>query len=311
MALTKLNARSLQVDEVGQLGGRRNILINSAFQVNQRGDYSSPTAITTWTYYTDRWKSTTSTVSGTIQYTDNVVKLAATSTGSSARILTTQGVERINIRPSTDYTYSAWVRSNTSNARIIAYINGAWQVGQTHSGNGEWEHLVVNVTSQSSAQPDEVWVRIGIMDGSGNPTITVTSGEYVEAYDIQLEAGTVATPFEHRSYGDELALCQRYYWRSTGDNYHGIGSGQNHTSSESRAYIPNPVDMRANPTIGIVGTLRGNSNGTRDITTIAAAWSGKRANMVGFVTGGVTAGYGFILHHLDNTSNYFYADAEL
>ena len=35
---------------------------------------------------------------------------------------------------------------------------------------------------------------------------------------VQLEVGSKATPFEHRSYGDELAKCPRYFWRTTGDN---------------------------------------------------------------------------------------------
>ena len=38
-----------------------------------------------------------------------------------------------------------------------------------------------------------------------------TTGQVIEVYDTQLEGGSQATPFEHRSYGQELALCQRYY----------------------------------------------------------------------------------------------------
>ena len=41
-------------------------------------------------------------------------------------------------------------------------------------------------------------------------------GNFVEFTQVQLELGKVATPFEHRSYGEELALCQRYYFKSTG-----------------------------------------------------------------------------------------------
>ena len=44
---------------------------------------------------------------------------------------------------------------------------------------------------------------------------------------VQLELGSVATPFEHRSYGDELRKCERYYHVISETNTNGkyIGSG--------------------------------------------------------------------------------------
>ena len=45
------------------------------------------------------------------------------------------------------------------------------------------------------------------------------SGDYIEISQVQVELGKVATPFEHRSYAEELALCQRYYYRIDGGDY--------------------------------------------------------------------------------------------
>jgi len=59
----------------------------------------------------------------------------------------------------------------------------------------------------------------------------------------QMEVGEQATPFEHRSFGEELALCQRYYTKiRTG------WSGDATNTEAYRAFYQNPVEMRATPT---------------------------------------------------------------
>jgi hypothetical protein len=71
--------------------------------------------------------------------------------------------------------------------------------------------------------------------------------------DAQLELGTVATPFEQRPIGTELALCQRYYHRIQGTGFKYVAMGQNRGGS---AYtlgnmIALPVRMRTEPTVSI------------------------------------------------------------
>ena len=65
---------------------------------------------------------------------------------------------------------------------------------------------------------------------------------------VQLEVGEKATPFEHRSYGDELARCQRYYFRQSGRVY---------TTGGNSGFML-PTTMRATPT-GNVITQVGNA----------------------------------------------------
>ena len=67
---------------------------------------------------------------------------------------------------------------------------------------------------------------------------------------VQLEVGSQATPFEHRSFGEELALCQRYYEFLTG----GIASGTSINTSTSQASFKYMVEKRAAPTTALVGT---------------------------------------------------------
>ena len=68
---------------------------------------------------------------------------------------------------------------------------------------------------------------------------------------IQMEVGSQATPFEHRSFGEELALCQRYY-TEFGDGSSGgaiLTAVSNDTSR--RAFLTYPTQMRASPTVSV------------------------------------------------------------
>ena len=75
-----------------------------------------------------------------------------------------------------------------------------------------------------------------------------TSNEFYVT-GVQLELGSVATPFEHRSVGDELARCQRYFFNVTGNNQFrtNIPAFANSTTNV-RAMVSFPTPMRATPT---------------------------------------------------------------
>ena len=72
--------------------------------------------------------------------------------------------------------------------------------------------------------------------------------DYFQITGVQLEVGSVATPFEHRSYSDELVRCQRYCYRVQGDTTEkrAIGMGLARSSTASRCVVPLPTTMRAN-----------------------------------------------------------------
>jgi len=81
---------------------------------------------------------------------------------------------------------------------------------------------------------------------------------------VQFEPGTVATPFERRIYGQELALCQRYYAKST-EGIAGGTSGRHNCffyasyTTEVWGSVAFPVPMRASPTVTIYNNETGTS----------------------------------------------------
>jgi hypothetical protein len=67
---------------------------------------------------------------------------------------------------------------------------------------------------------------------------------------VQLETGKTATPFEHRSYGEELALCQRYYQKLGGTAYQAIGFGKIYAAGQTAlAYVGFNTPMRTSPSV--------------------------------------------------------------
>jgi hypothetical protein len=69
-----------------------------------------------------------------------------------------------------------------------------------------------------------------------------TNGATWQITGLQLEVGQTATPFEHRSFGEDLARCQRYYQQYTGV------ANRVYAVNVYRSYYALPVQMRATPT---------------------------------------------------------------
>jgi hypothetical protein len=215
------------LDSQPQLG-RRNLIINGGFKVSQRGDYSSATSITSGTYYIDRWKFYTEGVTGTVQQTDVTIngvskkaaKIVATSSGTGY-IGLLQKIELTNIPVGETVTASCYVRSNNSNTRFRANsLGGTNTDGTAFTNDGNWEKVTWTFETTGTVTNPALWV---ITYDSAD--VSVTSGDYIEVTDFQLELGSVATPFEHRSYGEELALCQRYYQRIGAESLSGASAG--------------------------------------------------------------------------------------
>jgi hypothetical protein len=70
-----------------------------------------------------------------------------------------------------------------------------------------------------------------------------------ELTGVQLEVGSVATDFEHRSFGQELALCQRYYYLHCSGDGKAISTGSIYTDNYVFNEVSFPVSMRANPSL--------------------------------------------------------------
>ena len=88
----------------------------------------------------------------------------------------------------------------------------------------------------------------GVTSGT---SVVGTNGATFYITGVQLEAGSVATPFERRDYGRELMMCQRYYCQY-GDGakaYQHVGNGIWYSSGLGRVHVQYPVPMRTQPSI--------------------------------------------------------------
>lgn len=273
MALIKINTRSIPddavtPDKVSENHGRKNIIINGGFEISQRGSYTSATAYNDGTYHIDRWEALRDGVAATIQHLVPVagessygVKLTATSaTNGTIRLRQRLEIPNIYIWGARTFTLSARVKSNSSNARLLmyggsggGYVTMTSDSNDSHTGGGAIETLTATFTTTGSVSSEfAAFVGIDNARSVGDPAIS--SGDYFEVYDFQMEEGTQASDFENRSHGEELALCQRFcqVWSEAGDALIFAGKGQGTTQIDFG--WPLAVPLRASPTISQTGT---------------------------------------------------------
>ena len=150
------------------------------------------------------------------------------------------------------------------------------------------------------------WNAGGQIAATGTTNLMATNGATWYLTGCQIEIGDSASDFEHRQFGEELALCQRYFYRFTG---HGTLFYADYYSNDT--FItkePLPVEMRVNPTVTTRGT-GGSGNTAFSYTNLAATptISASGRTSVAVYRGVASAARTYI--HLYNTTAAYSVDA--
>ena len=337
MPLSKIQTVDTQV--IPNLG-RRNLIINGAMEVAQRG-----TSATTFAYGTvDRFKPTegsTSSLAVTQTQDTNApsgfsnsykitVTTAETMSGSKQlavfHAMEAQNLQQLGYGTSDaqSITCSFWVKSsvtgvyclslyeNDDNRNIGATytINSAntWEyktitfppdtvgVIDNNNGGGLETYFFLSVGPDRKSADNTSWAtwsaarfgygQVADVAGTTNATWQITG--------VQLEVGDTATPFEHRSYGEELSLCQRYTFIYQPQYYQAFpifGAGSN-----TAKWFPTfPVGMRTKPTL-ITKDVSSTIQGFNYVTGSAIAFQGFTLSEGGDLASNVIVTF-------DNTNN--------
>lgn len=126
---------------------------------------------------------------------------------------------------------------------------------------------------------------------SSNVNLADSTSNYINITGIQLEVGTTETPFQHLQYGQQLALCQRYYYKwdsSTSNNWVAWAMAANTTNMYG--HVPFPTTMRSNPSSieysGLGWWLGGSVTA---FSAVAIAESGTNSCTMNFTSTGLTS----------------------
>ena len=124
---------------------------------------------------------------------------------------------------------------------------------------------------------------------------------------IQLEVGEQATPFEHRSFGEELALCQRYFELLNG----GIAMGASDSATTTQASVQYKQSKRTGATIAKSGTVYANDGATQGtVSSVASSKDFTGGVLITFTTSSISNNE-VIFIYANNEADGITADAEL
>ena len=235
------------------------------------------------------------------------------------------------VKASISGTYAGYVYNNSYNY----CFNFSYSVNSTNT----WEYKTITIiapTTGSFPTGTSYGVEVGFVLYAGSayrgtantwnaanyivaPTGSITypfqnNGMTIQWTGVQLEAGSVATPFEHRMYGQELALCQRYYQKisaSSGGGYQIYATGTYESAATLWVNVPLKVTMRAQPTFASNGSIA-TSYGTAGTLVTDTNQTGPDIGVFGWTNGsGGLAGSATFVRSNANTAGFISFIAEL
>ncbi len=192
---------------------RKNVIINGGFDVWQRGTSFSGVNSD---YTTDRWFTQTdgTTTAQKVEDTVNGNKVATISSVASGQTyhVLLQRIENLRRYQGKTLTISAWVKSGvgTFTNRVAFRDSGGTSIDTPELYNitytGSWQYITHTFTVPSNTLYDDLSFF----------NVSFYGGDALSISQVQLELGDQATDFEYRGYGEELALCQRYFIKVSG-----------------------------------------------------------------------------------------------
>jgi hypothetical protein len=212
---------------------------------------------------------------------------ADASLGATQRVVINQGIEGFNIADlgwgtanAQTVTLSFWVRSSLTGTFGGALKNAgtrSYPYSYTISAANTWEFKTVTVAGDTSgtwATDNTVgmqvqfglgvgstysgtagaWVSADLNSVTGAVSVVGTNGATFYITGVQLEKGSTATSFDYRPYGTELALCQRYFYKTFSQSVAAPSASKSgamfvYQVANNAAFNARfPVTMRATPT---------------------------------------------------------------
>jgi len=300
MAISTIDPNGLNI---GQIGGRRNLIQNGSFIIDQRSSGSATTDNTNFNTV-DRWKTYQITATSNSQAVSDVpggygftksLKTTVTATGTlgtSGLYGIWQVIEGYNFSVLEYGTSSA--RTSTISFWVKGSVTGTYgasiqrsnaldrQYGFTYTINSAntWEYKTVTIPGDTGGtwptdntagatlmfmlgagssriiSTPEQWQAVSLaLQPTGTVNLTGTLNATFQITGVQWEVGE-PTPFEHRSYGEELSACQRYYQKLEATaSYHVFAQGMtwNTGASDMAVGVSHPVTMRTTPTFSNSG----------------------------------------------------------
>lgn len=333
--------------------GRKNAVINGNFDVWQRGTTLS-VAGAGGQRITDRFTGSTGNASGAATFSRQTVSSSdsaifpskyfyrhdqTTANGSNGRLGYT--IENVHTFAGGYATLSFYAKSNKFIAASTTQLHA---VCVQQFGTGGSPSTAINVSASESStstipvvfgdlttswkkysvtfyfpsvadktlgtnNDDHIYFEIRMPNSSGTGTYTIDFSQF------QFEQGKVATPFEHRSYGEELRLCQRYYYRFRCANQEWIYNESNASNGKwHQIYIGH--SMRANPSVDVGNLATGGSIVGMTGVTISSITPQSPGDTPGRISSRIvmsgTAGSAYNLHHTDVwQNNYIVLSAEI
>ena len=323
----------------------RNLIINGGMAVDQRNGGSSIVFSGSATYAVDRMSSFKGVSSGVITGQQSTLgnaksyKITATTGVSSfsgtqrvhALIHIIEGQNAFFANGQT-VTLSFKVETNWSGNLAVRLGNGDWTrtyivnavvtsgvndvavsvplEANTVAANNNTAGLVVEIgtTGEGSLQTstEGSWIAGGARNLTTSTQWTKTTGNFINVTELQLDVGDTATPFEHpRSFGEELARCQRYFERwdfPVSFDWYVTNSAASAHDVECPYNGAFAVAKRATPTYSRGGTFIVSNLSSNDWTARPAT------NSITFYNGASAAGR---YYSYNSTSAYLDFDAEL